>query len=112
MQNEDVLKITINDSFLKEIARQEIRKILCRDEYGVWWNMKRLEEETCRKRDWLLDNILLNPRFREEMSLITNNCEGGRWMFKAKEMQSFLDKNFHHLNRNNLHHQFSERSQK
>ncbi|MGG1649697.1 DUF771 domain-containing protein [Paenibacillus sp. NRS-1780] len=61
--------------------------------------MKRLEMETCRKRDWLLENVLLNPNFKEEMSRITNSCEGGRWMIRGSEMKSFLDKHFHYLNR-------------
>ncbi|MNW61973.1 hypothetical protein D3C74_400700 [compost metagenome] len=63
--------------------------------------MKRLEIETCRKRDWLLENILLNPNFKKEMSQITNGCDGGRWMIRGPEMKLFLDKHFHSLNRRN-----------
>lgn len=97
-----LVKIIIDEKLVRDLTQIEVAKLLQGAGEGSWWNMKRLESETCRKRDWLLDNILLNPKYREEMNLITNNCEGGRWMFKAKEMRCFLDKNFHHLNRNNV----------
>lgn len=99
MAKEEVLKIIINDEFLKEFARQEVKKILWEDQHGTWWDMKRLEAETCRKRDWLIENILLNPKFREEMKVISNNREGGRWMFRAAEMRKLLNEHFHYLNR-------------
>lgn len=91
------IKIIIDKNDLHRIAEAEIKKML--DSTGSWWDLKRLEAETCRKRDWLLDNILLNPRFKDEMEHITNLREGGRWMFRATEMKLFLEKNFDDLNR-------------
>jgi len=93
------IKIVVDDQYVKEIARQQIDAILSDSSIGTWWDMKRLENETCRKRDWLIEKILLNPKYRTEMIIITNMCEGGRWIFKATEMRKFLDENFHDLNK-------------
>lgn len=97
MQSSPVVQVIVDNEFIRELAEKEIKRIV--ESSGTWWDMKRLESETCRKRDWLIENILLNPKFREEMKVISNNREGGRWMFRAGEMRSFLDKHFHHLNR-------------
>ncbi|MCP3806456.1 DUF771 domain-containing protein [Paenibacillus sp. Lou8.1] len=92
-------KVVVDPEFIYQLVEKEIKKALEGFESGSWWDMKRLEFETCRKRDWLLENILLNPNYKQEMSQITNGCEGGRWMIRAQEMKAFLDKYFHHLNR-------------
>lgn len=99
MENVSLVKINIDDQVILKLAKHEIRRILSESGDGTWWDMKRLETETCRKRDWLIENILLNPAFREEMRVISNDREGGRWMFKGAEMREFLDKHFHFLNR-------------
>ncbi|AZS17413.1 DUF771 domain-containing protein [Paenibacillus lutimineralis] len=99
MSNESILQVIVDEQYLRQLAKEHIAKILSESQIGCWWDMKRLETETCRKRDWLISNILLNPIYREEMKVITNDCEDGRWKFKAKEMQLFLDKHFHELNR-------------
>ncbi|MDH6673190.1 phage pi2 protein 07 [Paenibacillus sp. LBL] len=91
------VQVIVDHEFVRKLAKEEMGKIL--DEAGTWWDMKRLEHETCRKRDWLISNVLLNPKFKLEMEEITNGCEGGRWMFRAILMKDFLDKHFHHLNR-------------
>ncbi|UNL94043.1 DUF771 domain-containing protein [Paenibacillus polymyxa] len=92
-------KVVVDQEFIRQLAEKEIKKMLAGFECGSWWDMKRLEIETCRKRDWLLENILLNPNFKQEMTQITNGCDGGRWMIRAPEMKFFLDKHFHYLNR-------------
>ncbi|MEK5182157.1 DUF771 domain-containing protein [Paenibacillus odorifer] len=91
------IKLLIDEEAIKNFAKQEIKRIIQSSE-GSWWDMKRLEAETCRKRDWLLANILLNPSFKQEMKLVSNGGEGGRWMFKAHGMRQFLDQNFEVLN--------------
>ncbi|MBY0202000.1 DUF771 domain-containing protein [Paenibacillus cucumis (ex Kampfer et al. 2016)] len=93
------VKISIDEKMLNELTKEEIRKKLDQQPDRCWWDMKRLELETCRKRDWIIENILLNPNFKEEMKLISNGREGGRWMFRGEEMRRFLDRNFHYLNR-------------
>lgn len=93
------IRVSVDDEMILNIAKEEIRKILADSGEGTWWDLKRLETETCRKRDWLIENILLNPKYREEMKAISNGCERGRWMFRGVEMRNFLDQHFHDLNR-------------
>ncbi|PAD73699.1 DUF771 domain-containing protein [Paenibacillus campinasensis] len=99
MESTPIFKLIVDEGLVRELAKEEVRRLLKESGEGIWWDMKRLEFETCRKRDWLISKILLNPRFKSEMEQITNGCEGGRWMFKGAEMKSFLDKHFHYLNR-------------
>gem|GEM_PF-1539619 len=94
-----LVKIVVDEQLVKQLAKEEIKRMLQGQTDGIWWDMQRLEHETCRKRDWLLENVILNPKHKEEMSIISNNREGGRWMFRAAEMKGFLDRNFHNLNR-------------
>lgn len=98
---DSILKVVVDNKLLRELAKEEVSKFIEEIREGSWWDMKRLEAETCRKRDWLIDNILLNPIYKEEMEIISNSREGGRWMFKASEMRTFLNTNFHYLNRPN-----------
>jgi phage pi2 protein 07 len=95
-----IIQLVIDPEYVRQLAEAEINRIMQNSNHGSWWDMKRLESETCRKRDWLISNILLNPQFKLEMQSISNGCEGGRWLFKALEMKSFLDRHFHFLNRN------------
>lgn len=95
-----IIQVVIDPEYVRQLAQAEIHRLMqdCNSS-GAWWDMKRLEAETCRKRDWLLANILLNPAFKQEMQLCSNGGEGGRWMFRASEMSKFLDKNFESLNK-------------
>ncbi|MBP1312275.1 phage pi2 protein 07 [Paenibacillus sp. 1182] len=94
-----ILQIKLDEVLLREMIFDAAKAILDKHEIGCWWDLKRLEIETCRKRDWLLEHILLNPNYKEEMKLITNGRDGGRWMIRGSEMKVFLDKHFHQLNR-------------
>ncbi|WP_341348625.1 DUF771 domain-containing protein [Paenibacillus sp. FSL H3-0469] len=94
-----IVQVVIDPNYVRQLAEAEIKRQMQEHAPGIWWDMKRLEAETCRKRDWLLANILLNPAFKQEMRLCSNGGEGGRWMFRASEMSRFLDKNFEALNK-------------
>ncbi|MCE5168500.1 DUF771 domain-containing protein [Paenibacillus profundus] len=98
MESSPVFKVIVDQAFVQRLAKEEVIRIVEEAGGGTWWDLKRLEAETCRKRDWLIDNILLNPKFKEEMKLISNGREGGRWMFRAAGMKAFLDKHFQELN--------------
>ncbi|QDX91422.1 DUF771 domain-containing protein [Brevibacterium sp. JNUCC-42] len=93
-----MLTVQIDETYVKELTKLEIQKILKESRSGCWWDLKRLEMETCRKRDWLIEKILLNPKFKRDMATISNSKDSGRWMFKAEDMRVFLNKNFHYLN--------------
>ncbi|KGE20580.1 DUF771 domain-containing protein [Paenibacillus wynnii] len=97
--NSPIIKVVIDPDYVRQLAEAEIKRQMKDLSPGIWWDMKRLEVETCRKRDWLLANILLNPAFKKEMRSCSNGCEGGRWMFRASEMIRFLDMNFESLNK-------------
>lgn len=98
-ERESLLKITVDEILLRKLAKEEIQKHLKDiDGSGTWWDLKRLESETCRKRDWLIENILLNPRFKDEMKCVSNGRDSGRWMFQAAAMRTFLNKYFQELN--------------
>lgn len=94
-----VIQVVIDPDYVRQLAEAEIKRQMQEHAPGIWWDMKRLEAETCRKRDWLLANILLNPSFKQDMYLCSNGGEGGRWMFRASEMSRFLDTNFEALNK-------------
>lgn len=93
------VQVIVDEQYIKKIAEEQIQQILKNSKIGCWWDMKRLEHETCRKRDWLLNNILENPLYKDEMAKITNQCDGGRWLIRADLMSQFLKDNFHNLNR-------------
>lgn len=97
------INITVDEEYIRELVEEKVKNIIKDSGLGCWWDLKRLEMETCRKRDWLIENILLNPDFKEEMAQISNGRESGRWMFRAAEMQAFLDRHFHNLNRSASH---------
>ncbi|ETT61871.1 hypothetical protein BSK66_25950 [Paenibacillus odorifer] len=105
-----IIQLVIDPEYVRQLAEAEVKRIMQNSNHGSWWDMKRLEVETCRKRDWLISNILLNPQFKLEMQSISNGCEGGRWIFKAPEMKLFLDNHFHFLNRNRDGGKVSENS--
>lgn len=88
------LMISIDADYIHSIVKDEIEKIMKSESNGTWWDLKRLEQETCRKRGWLMENIILHPDYREQMKLISNNAISGRWMFRGQAMREFLDANF------------------
>lgn len=93
-----IIQVMIDQDFVRRLAEAEVKRLVQDVEPGAWWDMKRLEAETCRKRDWLIANILLNPVYQQDMKGISNGGEGGRWMFKASGMRKFLDTHFENLN--------------
>lgn len=99
LMNSPIIQVVIDPDYVRQLAEAEVKRQMQESNSGIWWDMKRLESETCRKRDWLIANILLNPAFKQEMRLCSNGGEGGRWMFRASEMSKFLDKNFEALNK-------------
>jgi len=97
-----MFKVIVDQNLVSKLAKEEISRIIGESGSGTWWDLKRLEAETCRKRDWLIENILLNPIFKLEMNDISNKCESGRWMFKGEAMRNFLNIHFHELNKSSV----------
>ncbi|CAH2465068.1 DUF771 domain-containing protein [Bacillus mycoides] len=86
------VQVIIDDSYLqKEVARQ-VNERLADMGVGTWWDMKRLQYETSRSYDWLMEYVVTDPRV-QAFAKQKNN----RWLFKAKEMREFLDNFFDEL---------------
>lgn len=68
--------------------------------YGVYWNMKDLENRTGKKHMWIKENILFQPRFKRMLDVKTGGfvhypqSSGQPWAFHAKRMADFLDTYF------------------
>lgn len=63
--------------------------------------MKDLEAHTGRKKEWLQENILYVPRFKQKLDarnggfVYYSKGKGSPWAFQATKMAKFLDDNFH-----------------
>lgn len=96
-----------DDSVL--ISKIELQQLKENELHGVYWNMKDLEERTKRKHEWLKDNILFRPQFREELDsdhggfVYYPKAKGQNWLFQASRMAEFLDKNFHRICKERVH---------
>ncbi|WP_088815673.1 MULTISPECIES: DUF771 domain-containing protein [Listeria] len=68
--------------------------------FGSWWDMKELSNRTKLSKDWLIENILYQPRFKkvldvEEGGFVKYPCgKGSKWLFQASKMSEFLEEYF------------------
>ncbi|MFS8651430.1 MAG: DUF771 domain-containing protein [Caldibacillus sp.] len=66
----------------------------------IWWTMKDLEQVTGYCDDWLKQNILLQPRYKQILDIDNGGFvyypekRGEKWLFVASRMQEFLEKYF------------------
>lgn len=80
------VQVIIDDSYVqKEVARQ-VNERLVDMGIGTWWDMKRLQYETSRSYDWLMEYVVCDSRVQ-----IFAKQKNSRWLFKAKEMKEFLN---------------------
>lgn len=63
-------------------------------EKPVWWSMQDLINETGFKRNWLVENILYNPKYIKQLKQFVYYPEGGKWAFNREPMQKFLREHF------------------
>lgn len=86
-------QVLINKIELEELQRNQL--------LGVYWTMKDLEERTGRKKNWIQEYILYNPKFRNLLDVKNGGFvyypegKGYCWSFQATKMAKFLDDNFH-----------------
>jgi len=82
------------------IEKQEYKELKNEQMLGTWWSMKDLEFKLDKKRNWILDNILYSPKFKDRLDVGRGGCvyypksQGEKWVFKANEMSKFLDRHF------------------
>lgn len=82
-------QVLISKVQLEELQRQSLT--------GVFWTMKDLEQRTSRKKEWLIENLLYQPRFKKQLEHIVYypKGKGSPWSFNAPKMAKFLEENFH-----------------
>lgn len=84
--------ILISKIELEELRRNELT--------GVYWSMQDLEKRVSRKSEWIKENILYPPRFRNILDVDRGGfvfypkSKGQNWSFHAIKMADFLDKHF------------------
>ncbi|MES1049941.1 DUF771 domain-containing protein [Bacillus thuringiensis] len=86
------VQVIIDDSYLQKEVTRQVNERLADMGVGTWWDMKRLQYETSRSYDWLMEYVVYDPRV-QEFAKQKNN----RWLFKAKEMKTFLNKYYDEL---------------
>lgn len=70
---------------------------------GVYWSMVDLENRMGRKKDWIKQNLLYNPRFKSTLDINYGGFvyypqkKGEPWSMHALQMAKFLDENFNDI---------------
>ncbi|MDN4607179.1 DUF771 domain-containing protein [Sporosarcina highlanderae] len=96
------LIITIPESQVI-IEKLEFEALKKADLLGVYWSMVDLEKRIGRKKDWIKQNILYNPRFKSKLDCSTGGFvfypkkKGEPWSMHALLMANFLDENFNDI---------------
>lgn len=77
------------------IEKSNYEKFLEQQLIGRTWSMKQLEEYTTRSGQWLRENILEVPEFREELQEFVSfpQRQGQPWKFGALKMSRWLEEN-------------------
>ncbi|MCU9612746.1 DUF771 domain-containing protein [Caldibacillus lycopersici] len=90
-----------NDSVIvKKVEIEDLRKQTLT---GVYWTMKDLETRINKKQQWIKDNILYVPKFKEILDsenggfVFYPKMQGQTWSFQASKMAKFLEENFYQI---------------
>lgn len=92
------IPIPVDSVLIKKVELEELEQEKLT---GVFWNMKDLEKRTNKKQEWLKDNLLYVPKFKESLDVKNGGFvyypskSGEKWSFQATKMAAFLDQNFH-----------------
>lgn len=86
------LTVTIPEEYVL-ITREEYNE-LQNKEKPIWWSMQDLIDETGFGYQWLMKNILDNPKYIKQLKHFVYYPEGGKWAFNREPMQKFLKDNF------------------
>ncbi|WP_257063498.1 DUF771 domain-containing protein [Priestia megaterium] len=86
------VQVIIDNSYLEKEVERQVNERLIDMGIGTWWDMKRLQYETSRSYDWLMEYVIYDSRVRS-----FSKQKNGRWLFKAKDMKEFLNKYFDEL---------------
>lgn len=80
------VQVIIDDSYLQKEVTRQVNERLADMGIGTWWDMNRLKYETSREYNWLMENVVFDPRV-QKFAKQKNN----RWLFDARKMKEFLN---------------------
>lgn len=92
-------KIVIPEDYVI-ISKVEYERFILNEELGRWWTLSDVMNRVNRKRTWLLENLLNNPKYRNKIDIrkggFVKYPTGGKdsYLFLASETKKFLEKNF------------------
>ncbi|MHC0551404.1 DUF771 domain-containing protein [Salinicoccus sp. CNSTN-B1] len=78
------------------ITREEYEALQSGELTGKFIKMKELVAHTSYSAPWIKQNVLYKPNYQKDLEEIVYypKNQGDTFIFKAKEMYEFLDKNF------------------
>ncbi|MBF0726726.1 DUF771 domain-containing protein [Enterococcus faecalis] len=85
------------------IEKTEYERLKIEDDLGKWWTLSDVMNRVNRRRTWLLDNLLNNPKYRNRIDIrkggFVKYPTGGKdsYLFLASETKKFLEDNFQEL---------------
>lgn len=81
-----LLKIEFDAERSEQIYREELRKVLAKQESRKgFWDIKELERQTCMSKSAILERFFYDERFAKIRFKI-----GQKWYFPANETEEFL----------------------
>lgn len=94
--------IEIPESYVL-VEKAEYEKLIVNDDLGRWWTLLDVMNRVNRKRTWLLENLLNNPKYRNKIDIRKGGFvkypagEKDIYLFLASETKKFLEENFQEL---------------
>ncbi len=85
------------------VEKTEYERLKIEDDLGKWWTLSDVMKRVNRKRTWLLENLLNNPKYRNKIDIrkggFVKYPTGGKdsYLFLASETKKFLENNFQEL---------------
>ncbi|BAK15696.1 DUF771 domain-containing protein [Solibacillus sp. FSL R5-0691] len=73
---------------------------------GCYWSMSDLEKRINKKRDWITQNLLYNPKYKSLLDVKNKGFvfypvkKGQQWCFQATKMAKFLEDHFADIHNN------------
>lgn len=80
------VQVIVDNNYIEKEVTHQVNERLTDMGIGTWWDMKRLQYETSRSYDWLMEYVVCDPRV-QKFAKQKNN----RWLFDAKRMKEFLN---------------------
>lgn len=84
------------------VAEADYQELISQVGKGRYYAMKDVLELLTVSRPWLLDNVLLNPKWRDKLDIERSQTgfvkypknQGGRYLFLASKTRQFFEENF------------------